>query len=98
MDTITVERTAAVSATLARVRKIVGEAGANRESLERVRAELITLAQQRGLFPDSHFPPPGDSEEATLYRVTEDADGLTMSMRFTGRRTVVETAPHPSVR
>lgn len=75
MDTITVERTAAVSETFARVRKIVGEAGANRESLERVRAELITLAQQRGLFPDSHFPPPGDSEEATLYRVTEDADG-----------------------
>ena len=75
MDTITVERTAAVTATLARVRRIVGDAGVTRDSLERVRAELITLAQQRGLFPDSHFPPPGDSQEATLYRITEDADG-----------------------
>ena len=54
MDTITADRTAAVSATLARVRKIVGEAGANRESLERVRAELITLAQQRGLLWVDH--------------------------------------------
>ncbi len=75
MDTITVERTAAVTATLARVRKIVGESGVKRESLERVRAELIALAQQRGLFPDSHFPPPAGGEQATLYRITEDADG-----------------------
>ena len=75
MGDIAGQRMTAVHAALDRVRLIVAGAGVTRESLDRISTEMQALACRRDLFPDRHFPPPAEGEQATLYRITEDADG-----------------------
>ncbi|MCC7273814.1 MAG: sulfurtransferase [Alphaproteobacteria bacterium] len=66
------ERAAAVAATIARVRAIAARLGASAEGLDAIKAEVVALASQRALFPESQFPVVGG--KGTIYRLSEDAD------------------------
>lgn len=75
MNTIDVKaaRTAAVAATIGRIREIESSMGVTRPALERIRAELLTLAAQEHLFPSSEFPPPPNGEKGSnRYMLQED--------------------------
>ena len=69
-----VERRAAIAATVAEVREIERR-GVTRESLERIKERLAVLAARQDLFSDKDFPPPapGGKLKSCLYRVAEDA-------------------------
>ncbi|MCK8786651.1 cysteine dioxygenase family protein [Roseomonas sp. NAR14] len=69
-------RTAAVAATIDRIRAIEAERGVNREALASIREEMLKLAAQEHLFPSSEFaPPPAGVKGAKRYLLQEDADG-----------------------
>ena len=70
-----VERRAAIAATVAEVREIERR-GVTRASLERIKERLAVLAARQDLFSDKDFPPPapGGKLKSCLYRVAEDAD------------------------
>jgi predicted metal-dependent enzyme (double-stranded beta helix superfamily) len=70
-----VERRAAIAATVAEVREIERR-GVTRDSLERIKERLAVLAARQDLFSDKDFPPPapGGKLKSCLYRVAEDAD------------------------
>ncbi len=68
-------RTAAVAATVDRIRAIEAEHGVTRPALEKIRAELMGLAAQEHLFPSAHFPPPPPGEKGgNRYFLQEDPD------------------------
>ncbi len=69
---IVAERMRLVRGMLARVRKIA-EPGIERESLEKIKGELIALAARRDLFPVEEFKPV-EGGNASMYRLSEDAD------------------------
>lgn len=77
MNTIDVKaaRTAAVAATIDRIREIESSMGVTRPALERIRAELMTLAAQEHLFPSAEFPPPPNGEKGSnRYMLQEDGN------------------------
>lgn len=72
----TEQRNRAVAETVARVRAIERQDGVTRESLARMKHELLALAERRELFPAEDFlpPPAGDERNSCLYRLSEDDD------------------------
>lgn len=87
-------RTAAIAATMGRVRAIEAAEGVTRAALARIEAELQALARQEQLFPTSEFPPPPPGEKgANRYLLDEQTDGrfaLYMNALNPGN----ETKPH----
>jgi len=69
---IATERMRLVRDMLARVRRIAG-LSIERESLEKIKGELIALALRRELFPVEEFKPV-EGGNASMYRLSEDAD------------------------
>ena len=71
---VSAARTAAVAATIDRIRAIEAKQGVTRPSLEQIRAELLKLAAQEHLFPSANFPPPAGGEKGSnRYLLQEDA-------------------------
>ena len=72
---ISAARTAAVAATVDRIRAIQAEHGVTRPALALIRDELMRLAAQEHLFPSAHFPPPPPGEKGgNRYFLQEDPD------------------------
>lgn len=87
-------RTAAIAATMGRIRAIEAKQGVTRAALAAIEAEMLGLAKQEGLFPTSEFPPPEPgSKAANRYLLDEQPDGrfaLYMNALNPGN----ETKPH----
>ncbi len=68
------QRAQAVGELIGRVRAIETRDGVTRASLDRIKAELISLARLSELFPAEHFAnAPGRA--GTIYHLAEDPDG-----------------------
>jgi len=90
---IALEREKAIVDLLDQVREIERREGVSRASLEHMKDKLIALSRAGHLFPETHFPAPGPSEEATLYSLSVDPDqrfALYIYRPAPGK----ETAPH----
>lgn len=77
MNTMDVKaaRTAAVAASIGRIREIESSMGVTRPALERIREELMALAAQEQLFPTSEFPsPPNGEKGSNRYLLQEDGN------------------------
>ncbi len=69
-------RTAAVAATMGRVKEIEQGQGVTRPALDAIKAEMLKLAAQESLFPAAEFPPPPAGEKGSKrYLLQEDPDG-----------------------
>ncbi|MCW3475890.1 cysteine dioxygenase family protein [Limobrevibacterium gyesilva] len=91
---ISAARTAAVAATIERIRAIERAQGITRAALDAIKAEMLALAAQEQLFPSTEFPPPPNGDKgARRYLLQEDADNrfaLYMNALNPGN----ETKPH----
>jgi len=91
---ISAARTAAVAATIDRIREIEREQGVTRPALQAIMDELLVLAEQEQLFPSAEFaPPPAGEKGNRRYLLQEDADNrfaLYMNALNPGN----ETKPH----
>ena len=86
------QRKDAVRARIAAVRRIETEAGVNRDSLERIKTELVALASAPELFPTEDFPL-GEGGKERIYLLSEDADGRFALYMSTGHGDKL-TPPH----
>lgn len=69
-------RSAAVAATMDRVKAIARSQGVTRASLDAIKAEMLALAAHEPLFPAAEFPPPPAGETgAKRYLLQEEPDG-----------------------
>jgi predicted metal-dependent enzyme (double-stranded beta helix superfamily) len=72
---IAAARSAAVAATVDRIRGIERSQGVTRDSLGAINAEMMKLAAQEHLFPAETFPPPPAGEKgANRYLLQSDPD------------------------
>jgi predicted metal-dependent enzyme (double-stranded beta helix superfamily) len=70
---IAAARTAAVAATIDRIRAIEAAEGVTRASLDAIKVEMLALAAQEHLFPMAEFPPPPAGEKGSRrYLLQED--------------------------
>lgn len=74
MTTIAQRRPVAVDRSIDGIKAIITSAGVTRGSLERVLAELISLAGQRELWTKPEFAAPVAPERQARYLVREDPD------------------------
>jgi len=73
---VSAARTAAVAATMDRIKAIEREQGVSRPALDAVLAEMLTLAEHEALFPHAEFPPlPAGEKGSRRYLLQEDPDG-----------------------
>jgi predicted metal-dependent enzyme (double-stranded beta helix superfamily) len=87
-------RTAAVAATVDRIRAIEAEQGVTRPALAAIRTELLALAAQEHLFPSDGFPPPPAGEKGSnRYLLQEDA-GNRFALYLNALNPGNETKPH----
>lgn len=69
-------RTAAVAATMDRVKAIERGQGVSHAALDAIKEELLVLAAQENLFPAGEFPPPAAGEKGSKrYLLQEDPNG-----------------------
>ncbi len=69
-------RTAAVAATMDRIKGIERQQGVTRPALAAIEQEMLALASQEALFPAAEFPPPEAGEKGSKrYLLQEDPDG-----------------------
>ncbi len=66
-------RDTAISDTMTNIRAIEQDGPISYDTLKAIRAELITLADDKSLFPREQFPLTGTGESA-IYRLSEDVD------------------------
>ncbi len=66
-------RDTAISDTMTNIRVIEQDGPISYDTLKAIRAELITLANDKSLFPREQFPLTGTGESA-IYRLSEDVD------------------------
>ena len=86
------DRSEAVAQTVDAIRRIEAEDGMTRPALERVRGELLRLAERVELFPAEYFPlEPG--ARSRIYRLSEDADNR-FALYMSAGRPGKETPPH----
>lgn len=72
---ISAARTAAIAATITRIREIERNQGVTRSALDAIKAEMLALAKQEHLFPSAEFPPPPEGEKGSRrYLLQEDPD------------------------
>jgi rhodanese-related sulfurtransferase/predicted metal-dependent enzyme (double-stranded beta helix superfamily) len=67
------ERAAAVGSAVERIKRLEAEGGVTRETLERIKAVVIALAERTELFPPEHFPVP-EGAHGAIYRLSEERD------------------------
>ena len=68
-------RSAAVAATIERIRGIETSQGVTRAALDAIKTEMLALAKQEHLYPSSQFlPPPHGEKGAQRYLLQEDPD------------------------
>ena len=91
---VSAARTAAVAATIERIREIERREGVTRPALDAIMQEMLGLAAQEHLFPSAEFaPPPVGEKGSKRYLLQEDADNrfaLYMNALNPGN----ETMPH----
>lgn len=70
------KRHLAIDQTVNSIRQIQQSHGISRESLRKIKAELIALSKKKDLFALHEFPPPNAtaSRNSCLYRLAEDVD------------------------
>ena len=66
------QRTEKVTASISRMKEILGEQGLDRGSLARVLDEVKGLAADRGLWSEAEFPAPAPDENQARYLIAED--------------------------
>jgi predicted metal-dependent enzyme (double-stranded beta helix superfamily) len=94
MPDIKAARTAAVAATIDRIRAIERAQGVTRASLDAIKAEMLKLASQEQLFPSPEFPPPPNGEKGSQrYLLQEDADNR-FALYLNALNPGNETRPH----
>ena len=72
----TAPRTAAVAATMDRIRAIETTQGVTRPALDAIMAEMLDLAGHEALFPAAEFQPPPEGQPGSKrYLLQEDPDG-----------------------
>ena len=72
----TIARTAAVAATMDRIKGIERAHGVTRPSLDAIKSEMLLLAGFEALFPATEFPPlPAGEKGSKRYLLQEDPDG-----------------------
>ncbi len=87
-------RTAAVAATMDRVKQIERSQGVSRASLDAMKAELMKLAAQEHLFPAAEFvPPPAGVKGSQRYLLQEDSDNR-FALYLNALNPGNETKPH----
>lgn len=87
-------RSAAVAATMDRVKEIERSQGVTRASLDAMKAELLRLAAQEHLFPSGEFsPPPAGVKGAQRYLLQEDSDNR-FALYLNALNPGNETKPH----
>ncbi|PWS33968.1 cysteine dioxygenase [Falsiroseomonas bella] len=91
---VTAARTAAVAATIDRIRAIEAKEGVTRPSLEKIRAELLTLAAQEHLFPSSQFPPPPNGEKGSNRYLLQEDPGNRFALYMNALNPGNSTKPH----
>lgn len=70
---IAAARTAAVAATIDRIRAIEAAEGVTRAALDAIKTEMLALAAQEHLFPLAEFsPPPAGEKGSRRYLLQED--------------------------
>lgn len=70
---IAAARTAAVAATIERIRAIEAAQGVTRDALDAIKTEMLALAAQEHLFPLAEFsPPPAGEKGSRRYLLQED--------------------------
>ena len=89
---VTADRERAVAETVSAVRVIEAEQGATRESLDEIRAALISLANRRELFKDEDYPP-RDDKNGFLYALSQDEDRR-YALYLNSSASHVVTPPH----
>lgn len=65
-------RQKAVAETIRRIRRIEEGEGVSPATLEKIKAEMMKLADRKDLFPESDFPHPEGKEDHTRYLVHEE--------------------------
>lgn len=69
-------RTAAVAATMDRIKAIEHEHGVTRPALDAILTEMLALAEHEAVFPQAEFPPLPEGEKGSRrYLLQEDPDG-----------------------
>jgi predicted metal-dependent enzyme (double-stranded beta helix superfamily) len=91
---VTAARTAAVAATIDRIRAIEAKEGVTRPALEKIRAELLTLAAQEHLFPSSQFPPPPNGEKGSNRYLLQEDPGNRFALYMNALNPGNSTKPH----
>lgn len=87
-------RTAAVAATIDRIREIERSQGVTRAALDAIKAEMMRLAAQEHLFPSAAYPPPQKGETgANRYLLQEDPDNR-FALYLNALNPGNETKPH----
>ena len=72
----TAARTAAVAATMDRIRAIETTQGVTRPALDAIMGEMLDLAGHEALFPAAEFQPPPEGQPGSKrYLLQEDPDG-----------------------
>ncbi len=87
------ERAKAVELAVARIRAIEREMGVTCEALDAIRGELVQLAGQRRLFPESEFPPEGSDGGDRIHCLSIDPDQR-FALYLDRCDSFVETPPH----
>lgn len=73
---VSAARTAAVAATMDRIKAIEREQGVTRPALDAILTEMLALAEHEALFPQAEFPPlPAGEKGSRRYLLQEDPDG-----------------------
>ncbi|MBV9736224.1 MAG: cysteine dioxygenase family protein [Acidisphaera sp.] len=96
---VSAARTAAVGATIERIRSLeqaaIRESGRiTRAALDRIKQEMLALAAQEQLFPSSEFPPPPAGEKGSRrYLLREDPDNR-LALYMNALNPGNETRPH----
>ena len=91
---VSAARTAAVAATIERIRAIEQQQGVTRPALQAVMDEMLALAEQQHLFPSAEFPPPPAGEKGSRrYLLQEDPDNR-FALYINALNPGNETRPH----
>jgi predicted metal-dependent enzyme (double-stranded beta helix superfamily) len=87
-------RSAAVAATVDRIRAIEAAEGVTRPALEKIHAELLRLAAQEHLFPSASFPPPPNGEKGSNRYLLQEDPGHRFALYLNALNPGNETKPH----